>query len=62
MPEPTPARLVAILELAHLALAELDHVNEAALSEDRRQAIVDLLQNREVLQARIGELEQFIEL
>ena len=62
MPELTPARLVAILELAHLALAELDHVNEAALSEDRRQAIVDLLQNREVLQARIGELEQFIEL
>lgn len=62
MPELTPTRLVAILELAHLRLTEMNHVNEAALSEERRQAIVDLLQDREVLQARIGELEQFIEL
>ncbi len=61
MPELTPTRLVAILELAHLGLAEMNHVNEAALSEDRRNAIVDLLQDREVLQARIGELERFIE-
>ena len=61
MPELTPTRLVAILELAHLALAELNHVNEAALSEDRRQALVDLLQERETLQARIRELERFIE-
>ncbi len=61
MPELTPARLVAILELAHLGLAEMNHVNEAALSEDRRQAIVDLLQEREERQARIRDLERFIE-
>ncbi len=32
-----------------------------AVSEDRRKAIVALLQDREVLQARIRELERFIE-
>jgi signal transduction histidine kinase len=32
-----------------------------AVSEDRRKAIVDLLQGREALQARIRELERFIE-
>ncbi len=60
MPELTPARLVAILELAQLVTVDLSHVNEAALSEERRQAIVDLLQDRAVLQARIRELEGFI--
>ncbi len=50
-------------ELAHLALAELNHdIGQVrALCEDRRRAIEDLLQDREVLQGRITELERFIE-
>ncbi len=61
MPELTPNRLLSIKELGQIDLAELNHVNEAALSEDRRRALEDLLQDREVLQARIRELERFIE-
>ena len=60
MPELTPTRLVAIEELATQTRMR-NHIREAALSEDRRRAIVDLLQDREVLQARIRELERFIE-
>ena len=60
MPELTPARLAAIEQL-ELVTAELNHVNEAAISEERRRAIEDLLQDRGVLQARIRELEWFIE-
>ena len=42
--------------------AELTYTGEGgALSEDRRKAIVELLQDREVLQARIRESERFIE-
>ncbi len=63
MPELTPNRLLAIDELGQMDVVEwnqdMDQVR--ALSEDRRKAIVDLLQDREVLQARIGELERFIE-
>ena len=63
MPELTPNRLLAIDELGQMDVAEWNQdIGEVrALSEDRRKAIVDLLQDREVLQARIGELERFIE-
>ena len=63
MPELTPNRLSAIEELGQMDLAELNQdIGEVrALSEDRRRAIVDLLQDREELQARIRELERFIE-
>ena len=63
MPELTPNRLLAIDELGQMDVAEWNQdVGEArAVSEDRRKAIVDLLQDREVLQARIRELERFIE-
>ncbi len=63
MPELTPNRLAAIEELGQMDLAELNHdIGEVrALCEDRRRAIEDLLQDREVLQARIRELERFIE-
>ncbi len=63
MPELTPTRLAAIEELGQMDLAELNHdIGQVrAMCEDRRQAIEDLLQDREVLQARIGELERFIE-
>ena len=63
MPELTPNRLLAIEELGQMDVAELnqDIGQVRAMCEDRRQAIVDLLQDREVLQARIRELERFIE-
>lgn len=63
MPELTPNRLLAIDELGQMDVAEWNQdIGEVrALSEDRRKAIVDLLQDREELQARIGELERFIE-
>ncbi len=63
MPELTPNRLAAIEELGQMDLAEFNQdIGEVrALCEDRRRAIVDLLQDRGVLQARIRELEQFIE-
>ena len=63
MPELTPNRLLAIDELGQMDVAEWNQdVGEIrAVSEDRRKAIVDLLQDREVLQARIRELERFIE-
>ena len=63
MPELTPNRLLAIDELGQMDVAEWNQdIGEVrALSEDRRKAIVDLLQDREVLQARITELERFIE-
>ncbi len=59
----TPNRLLAIDELGQMDVAELNQdIGEVrALCEDRRRAIVDLLQDRGVLQARIGELEWFIE-
>ena len=60
MPELTPIRLVAIGELA-LVVDEVITGQSTALSEERRQAIVDLLQDRDVLQARIRELQRFIE-
>ncbi len=56
MPELTPTQLIAIRELA-LVVDEVTTEQAAALSEDRRQAIVDLLQDREVLQAHIRELK-----
>ena len=59
MPELPPTRLAAIAAIEELA--KLAHVDEAALSEERQKAIEDLLQDREVLQARIRELERFIE-
>ena len=63
MPELTPTRFLAIEELGQMDLAELTYTGEdEALSEDRRKAIVDLLQYREALQARIRELEQFAEM
>ncbi len=63
MPELTPNRLLAIEELGQMDVAEWNRdIGEVrALSEDRRKAIVDLLQDREVLRARIRELEWFIE-
>ncbi len=63
MPELTPNRLLAIDELGQMDVAEWnqDGGEIRAVSEDRRKAIVDLLQDREVLQARIRELERFIE-
>ena len=63
MPELTPNRLLAIDELGQMDVAEWNQdIGEVrAVSEDRRKAIVDLLQDREVLQARIRELERFIE-
>ncbi len=63
MPALTPNRLAAIEELGQIDLADLNHdIGQVrAMCEDRRQAIVDLLQDREVLQARIRELERFIE-
>jgi len=57
MPELTPIRLVAIVELA-LVIQKVTMGQAAALSEERRQAIADLLQDREVLQARIRELKR----
>jgi len=59
MPALTPIRLVAIAKLA--LVVDVDEVTTGqatALSEDRRQAIVDLLQDREVLQAHIRELKR----
>ena len=63
MPELTANRLLAIEELGQMDVAEWNQdIGEVrAVSEDRRRAIEDLLQDREVLQARIGELERFIE-
>ena len=63
MPELTPNRLLAIDELGQMDVAEWNRdIGEVrALSEDRLKAIVDLLQDREVLRARIRELEWFIE-
>ncbi len=63
MPELTPNRLLAIEELGQMDVAEWnqDIGQVRALSEDRRKAIVDLLQDRGVLQTRIRELERFIE-
>ena len=63
MPELTPNRFTAIEELGQLDLVEFNQdIGEVrALCEDRRRAILDLLQEREVLQARIKELERFIE-
>ena len=61
MPEPTQTQLAAIQELLAFDIAELNHINELALYEDRRKAIVDLLHDRQVLQARIRDLERFIE-
>ena len=60
---PTALRLAAIEELGQTDVAEWnqDIGQVRALSEDRRKAIVDLLQDRGVLQTRIGELERFIE-
>ena len=44
-------------------LVELNHIGEVgALSEDRRRAIVDLLQERHELKARIAELKLLIEM
>jgi len=62
MPVPTPNRLLAIDELGQMDVAEWNQdIGEVrAVSEDRRKAIVDLHQDREVLQARIRELERFI--
>ena len=57
----TPTQLAAIQELLAFDIAELNHINELALYEKRHKAIEDLLQDREVLQARIRELERFIE-
>ena len=61
MPELTPiqlttTRLTTIRELA-LVVQKVTMGQAAALSEERRQAIADLLQDREVLQARIRGLE-----
>ena len=63
MPEPTPNRLLAIDELGQMDVAERDQdIGEIqAVSEDRRKAIVDLLQDRLALPARIGQLERFLE-
>ena len=44
-------------------LAELNHIGEVgALSEERCRAIVDFLQERHELKARIAELELLIEM
>ncbi len=56
MPELTPIQLTTIRELA-LVVQKVTMGQAAALSEERRQAIADLLQDREVLQARIRGLE-----
>ena len=63
MPQLTPNRLAGVDELGQMDLAELNqNISEVRAScEDRRQAIVDLLQEREVFQGRIRELERFIE-
>ena len=61
MPELTPTQLAGIQVLLAFDIAELNHINELALYEKHHKAIADLLQDREVLQARIRELEQFIE-
>ena len=54
---------MVIDELGQMDVGEWDReIGEVrALSEDRRKAILDLLQDRGVLQARIRELERFIE-
>jgi len=57
MPELTPIQLTTIRELG-LVVQKVTMGQAAALSEERRQAIADLLQDREVLQARIRELER----
>ena len=63
MPELTPNRLLAIDGLGQMDVAEWnrDICEIRGVSEDRRKAIVDLLQDRLALPARIGELERFIE-
>ncbi len=38
MPELTPTRLAAIEELGQMNLAELNHINEEALSEEQRKS------------------------
>ena len=61
VPKLTQKRLSVIEKLGQMDMAELNHIGEAGiLSEDRRQAIVDLLQDREPLRARIRELERLM--